>query len=84
MTNAFGSNTETKSGTMAPGATSVAAAPQATPTAAAMPITTVPVATVTTSAPAAIPTAQETQMPGFEGILAVAGLGGFVFLVKRR
>jgi len=39
---------------------------------------------VTSSAPATTPTAQETQMPGFEGILAVSGLAALAFLARRH
>jgi PKD repeat protein len=82
VTNAFGTSTEKKTGTMAPGATGVTT-PKATPTAAATLRTTVSSSTPATAAPTTV-APPETPMSGFEGALAVSGLAALVYLAKRQ
>ena len=82
VSNAFGTDTETKTGSMTTGATGMST-PVPTPTKAATPVMTAPPTAVATAVPTtAAP--QETQMPGFEGVLAISGLAALVYLAKRH
>ena len=82
VSNAFGTDTEMKTGTMAPGATGMTT-PVATPTAVATQQVTAPPAQGTT-AQATTEVPQATPMPGFEGALAISGLAALIYLAKRH
>jgi len=72
VTNTYGTDTVKKTAASASGPTVVA--PGATSTAG--------VTSTTAQGTAAAP--QQTQMPGFEGILAITGLAAMVYLAKRH
>jgi PKD repeat protein len=71
VSNSYGSDTEKKTG----------ASPLVTPPAAATPGATVPGTQAATTA-GTLP--EQTQIPGFCGILAISGLAVLVILAKRH
>jgi PKD repeat protein len=76
VTNSYGSDTEKKTG-----ASPLVTPPMATPPGAAAPGSTVPGSQAATTAGTQ---PGETQMPGFEGILAISGLAVLVILAERH